>query len=499
MKRVLFVLQLLLLMGVCSNAQKLAFDSKYVKVGVMSNEWPSCMANNPNLRKLGTFKGESFDENKIGKEILDILYERDANGSLHRDKMESQALQNVTLDEQEVAKKDESAEDKKDILRREISHQFLMNNYIIKFTTTKTKKGKEKKYWYAYHVEINDRIIEQAYSNWEKEDAATYDQINVSIKLVAHGKVPMKSKDENELIYKIAKKVPAFAVRGPLSSRFPLVARDMGRNLAMKKASRIYIYDMVGNPPNMYSKKVCTARATQVSETTTRMHMISGTFPSVGKGEVAVLKDRHRSSISLLGQASFGDDARYGGQLQYDYLLDFSKGGIAQYAMLNVGANRYTKEKEGVWWNSVSEEPVQPVLNHVEAQIGYGIGFNLLGRIEILPYIMGGYQLSYVTNKGEWHDKEGVPEWHDEATPGLVYWDNSVGQQGDWQKMTESTGHSLVGYAGAKLNVNLWYPLQLSVGADYNYSFGSTKLLKYIRDRHVLNRVNIYAGFRLHF
>ena len=131
MKRVLFVLQLLLLMGVYSNAQKIAFDSKYVQVGVMSNEWPSCMANNPNLRNLGTFKGEIFDERKIGKQILDILFERDAKG-LHSDRLENQALQNTTVEEIEVAMKDVSAEGQ-DILKREIAHQLLKNNYIIKF------------------------------------------------------------------------------------------------------------------------------------------------------------------------------------------------------------------------------------------------------------------------------------------------------------------------------------------------------------------------------
>ena len=322
--------------------------------------------------------------------------------------------------------------------------------------------------------------------NWKSP--TNYDQISVPVKLVAKGKVPKKAKDQNELIYRIAKKVPAFAVRGPVINRFPFTSR-MGRNLGVKKTSRIYLYRVKEDSNGeVYSKKVCTTRATEISEDATRMYMISGSFPSTKKGDVAVLKDRHRSSVSLYGQGSLGDDARYGVQLQYDYLLDFSKNGIAHYAMLNIGANRYTKEKEGVWWNSESKEPIQPVLNHVEAKIGYGIGFNLLGRIEIVPYIMGGYQFSIVTDKGKLDDK---------LDTGLIYWDNSKEQWDGWQTM-KWTGHGFVAYAGAKLNVNIWYPIQLSVGADYNFSFGENTL-KPIRDRHELNRVNLYAGFRVHF
>ena len=61
-------------------------------------------------------------------------------------------------------------------------------------------------------MEIDDRIIEQAYLNWR--NPSLYDEIKVPVKMVAQGKVPLKAFDENELIYDIAKKVPAFAVRG---------------------------------------------------------------------------------------------------------------------------------------------------------------------------------------------------------------------------------------------------------------------------------------------
>lgn len=483
MKRIYLVFQFLLFMGTITYAQKLSFDSKYIKVGVMSNEWPSCMANNPNLRNLGTLQGTTFDQDRIGKQVLDILFQRDGSG-LHMDRLYEDALQNTTVEELEVALWDASAESK-DVLKREIAHQLLKNNYIVIFRTEQRKKKngtpKIKKYWSVYHVEIDDRIIQQAYLNWQNPSA--YDQIQVPVKLIAQGKVPKNSFDNNELVYDIAKKVPAFAVRGPVTSRYPFIAR-MGKDMGVKNMNRIYVYRFKENADGeLYSKKVCTTRTTEVSGESNRMYMISGRFPSTKKGDVAVIKDRHRSSISLLGQGSLGNDKRIGGRLQYEYLLDFSKHGIAQYLIGAIGYNRHDKEPDGIWWDE--SRTIQPTLNNADISIGYGIGFNFLGRVELMPYVMGGYQYTFITG----------------GNNPMYYWDNQEERWSDLYGINDNAGLSdngFVGHAGAILSVNIWYPLQLSIGADYNLSTKSSKLEPFL-DRHTLNRLNLYAGFRLHF
>lgn len=483
MKRIYLVFQFLLFMGTITYAQKHSFDSKYIKIGVMSNEWPSCMANNPNLRNLGTLRGTTFDQNRIGKQVLDILFQRDGSG-LHMDRLYEDALQNTTVEELEVALWDASAESK-DVLKREVAHQLLKNNYIVIFRTEKKNKRdgtpKIKKYWSVYHVEIDDRIIQQAYLNWQNPSA--YDQIQVPVKLIAQGKVPKNSFDNNELVYDIAKKVPAFAVRGPVTSRYPFIAR-MGKDMGVKNMSRIYVYRFKENADGeLYSKKVCTTRTTEVSGESNRMYMISGRFPSTKKGDVAVIKDRHRSSISLLGQGSLGNDKRIGGRLQYEYLLDFSKHGIAQYLIGAIGYNRHDKEPDGIWWDE--SRTIQPTLNNADISIGYGIGFNFLGRVELMPYVMGGYQYTFITGGND----------------PMYYWDNQEERWSDLYGINDNAGlsdHGFVGHAGARLSVNIWYPLQLSIGADYNLSTKSSKLEPFL-DRHTLNRLNLYAGFRLHF
>ena len=122
-------------------------------------------------------------------------------------------------------------------------------------------------------------------------------------------------------------------------------------------------------------------------------------------------KDRHNTSLSFMGQYSAGNDSRIGGRLLFDYMTHFSKRGIAQYVLVGLDYNRYKKEPEGVWWNE-NGQVAQPALNDVNFSLGYGLGFNLLGRMEIMPYAMAGYQRTFLTGRES-----------------LIYWDSN---SDDW-------------------------------------------------------------------
>ena len=100
-----------------------------------------------------------------------------------------------------------------------------------------------------------------------------------------------------------------------------------------------------------------------------------------------------------------------------------------------------------------------------------------------MPYVMVGYQHTFITGGND----------------PMYYWDNQKELWPDLYEDNDKAGFSnVVGHAGARLCVNIWYPLQLSVGADYNLSTKSSRLEPFL-DRHTLNRLNLYAGFRLHF
>lgn len=491
MKKLQIILLLILVLSTHINAQNLSFDAKYIKVGVISNEWPRQMSENPNFRNLGelfiSFNGdekldakqltEDLNRQRVGKLVLDKLFQRDNQG-LHIDSLYNEALKNTTIEEIEIALQDISAETK-DILKKDISRQLLKNNYIVVFQTVKKKRGdkvKTKKYWQVFHVDIDTRIIEQVFLNWETPQ--DYDQIEVPVSFVAEGKVPREIKGENELVFDIAKKVPAFAIRGSAYSRVPFLARTNSRQ-GVKNKDRFYIYRFKEKKAGkIYSKKICTARATDIDNESTRLFTISGRYASIKKGDIAVQRDRHKSSLSVTGQYSSGNDSRYGGRLQYEHLLHFSKHGIAQYFLTSVDYNAYEKEPEGIWWDNYGG--IQPRLNNAALTLGYGTGINLLGRMELMPYILAGYQYSFLLG----------------ASENPTYWDHSLEK---WDDLTKTSGHAIVGYAGIKLSANLWYPVQLTAGADYNLTTSSTSAFKPVLSRHKKNRLNVYAGLRFHF
>ena len=484
MKKHLFIL-LALFLSICANAQKLSFDAKYIKVGVVSNKTLSPITDNANIRNLGYVNyryvsnkkidgnviADKLNQDKVGKTVLNRLLKRDSHGRLDMTSLYEEALKNTTLQETEVAMQDFSAE-AKDVLKKEISYQLLKNNYIIIIQEIPKKKHPEKSkyYWQAFHVDIDDRIIQQVFLNWE--NPSIYDEIEVPVSFVGEGRYYT-----NSFLFDLGKKVPAFAIRGSVFSRHPFLAYTTAQQ-GVKKGDRFFIYRFKENRKGeIYSKKVCTARATDVTDEHTRLYTISGKYASKKRGDIAVQKDRHKTSLSLMGQYSAGNDSRIGGRILFDYLTHFSKRGIAQYVLIGLDYNRYKKEPEGVWWNE-NGEFAQPALNDINASLGYGFGFNLLGRIEIMPYALIGYQHTFLTNRES-----------------LIYWDRN---SDDWATLNFDGYNAFVGHAGIRLSINIWYPLQLMIATDYNYA---TKDKEYnqIIERHDMNRVNFYAGFRLHF
>ena len=107
-------------------AENLVFDYKYVKVGVVCNEWDNQLGSSPNIRQLGT----TTSPENYGKNVLDNILCKDVNGKLHIERLWADALKNTILEEEEVAELDASA-DKNDVLKKDISRQLLKNNYIV--------------------------------------------------------------------------------------------------------------------------------------------------------------------------------------------------------------------------------------------------------------------------------------------------------------------------------------------------------------------------------
>lgn len=486
---------LLLPLAIEAHAQRMAFDSKYVKVGVMSNHINYFSSSSNTIRFLGgladsyTIKGKSRSDFESmakemtakgeGKDVLDRLLQRDNEG-LHMDKLYEEALKNTTVEEVNEAELDMSAETK-DVLKKEISRQLMKNNFIV-YTQIEGKKV----YWSVFKVNIDDRIIDQAFNTWR--DASRYDMIEVPVTYVANGKVKNKSLAETtieeKLVMDISKKVSEFAVRGPVYSRHPFLAR-MGGNQGVKRGALVNIYrSHQDKDGTFFSKKICSTRVSEVYNDSVRLYSISGKLASRKLSDIAVYRGRHPWSFSLMGQGSFGDDPRYGARMMWERRIGhFSKAGFVDYLLLSLDFNTFKKDPEGAWWDE-DGNVAQPMLVSGAFNIGYGKGWNFLGRFELMPYIMIGCQYSTLT-------KDNLVGYDDEAKQ-WYYLSNQYVEGGE----EYSGSFFITGHAGVRLNVNLWYPVQLTVGADYNYCYNTDDKFEITYKNHELNRVNFYAGLR---
>ncbi len=515
---------LVLLAATGAQAQKLSIDSKYIKVGVVvagSGVDEAAFADDPNIRYLGETElpfelttdrksersetamqavARRLTEAGLGKQTLDMLLHRDAAG-LHIDRLYDEALGNTTIEEISEASFDVSAETK-DVLKREIARQLLKNNFIV--LTSSNKKG-TKWWWHVFHVDIDDRIIDQAFNTWN--DPARYDQIEVPVTYRGSGKikgdmrqalsgemktpaiaggVPLlaaavavgKTLRPYNLIQEIAKEVPEFAVRGPVVTRRPFVART-GAKQGVRSGDLLYVYRaFLGKDSVMYSKKICSVRATEVGPDSVRLYTVSGRMASNKLGDIAVYRGRHRWAFSTLWQGSFGSDARHGARLLWERRFGgFSPKGRSHYFLLGLDVNAFKSDPRGVWFDN-DDQDVQPKLMSGGINLGYGIGWHFLGRLELMPYALVGAQLAGLTKSN------------------MQYWDF---KEEDWANFPGGMAGLtpfFTGHAGLRLNVNLWYPVQLTVGADYNCNIPLNKNNEAAYDNHELNRLNFYAGLR---
>lgn len=479
LKKILFTL-FALLTSIIVLAKGPSLDSKYLKIGYVSNvdlgnSGNSYIRNIGNIPNLEFATETQLNEHGVGKKVLDLILMR-TQGSLDISHLYNLALSNVALSEDERASLDASA-DKRDVLKKTIARQLLQNNYIIlsaPFDGPATLAGYNKQ-WRIFHVDIDDQIINQVFLNWD--NMLDYDLIKVPVSMIAQG----LAKTNAGVIEAIINKTNIVAPHSSILNRHPFTI-GIGIPQGARLLDRVDVYRLYENKNgSIKEKKICTTRITEVTYDTSRLFSINGGYASQNKGDIAVLrKNRRLNNISIVAQGSFGKDYRYGGRIFYERLLKLSKHGVSQYILGSVEYNRYCREPEGIWYPFINaEECVRPTLSNFGVNLGYSFGFmGLLGKIEIVPYAMAGFKVHLFDRNVHHYD-----------------WTGSVGDEPQ-----PTFGLDVCG--GVKANINIWYPLQLTLGADYNFnlsSIGEQDVTTIYLEHHRINRLNVYAGFRFNF
>ena len=397
---------------------------------------------------------------KVGKQILDYLFQRGPNGKLSEELLKSRAWVNVQR--RDVERANAGAIDAETVLQEDYL-PILMNNYIF-LRSNRGGTAKEKGSWIVFHVDIDKHTMEDVFAAWD--DPQKYKAIDVKVSFVKQGKYK-----GGNLARKLGTKVPAFAIRGQVVSRAPFMA-EAGRKLGVKNRTRMVVYrQKINRKGEMVSSRVCTTRACNVMEDSTYLYTIAGGNASYKKGDIAVKKadlyTGHSFYASMMTKS-------YGMNYLLDRTMSFNRYGVSTHFLFGLGASVLNNHSKNLYWvdNCVRKSPYI-----FDGRLGFGVGFTALHCIQIMPYLAGQFEAVYLEQKND--------------------------------KVHKSKWSSVINLpVGVKLNVNLMYPLQLTAGAEYVVNIVKDIDKAAIPYEDVENYVykplgakrdgiNVYAGFRI--
>lgn len=473
------------IVGITGDYELLQYTDKFYSLGIT----PDCPAG-MSPKELC----KHWNEENLGKKILDVLF--DYNGtSLSEEKLKDLALQNVLKADDERASI--GVIGKENILKEDYL-PILENQYIFINQSIKTRIGKgDKARWSAYKININKEVLDQVFNSWN--DMEKYNQITVSISYIASGvgnngtnywdsnhnpNQPVKQHLKNKTRRKIAYEVPAFAIRGQVISRHPF-QMNIGTAAGIKNRDRVVIYRAKQKNGQMVSSRVCTTHACSVKDSTANLYTFAGGQASYKKGDVAVYQPSKNSSWTI--SANYMEHS-YNLNFTYDHRTKLSPAGISQYFILMLGVGGYEKSEKRLYATNNGSIVYSPVIANFG--MGYGVGYEFAHCMEIEPYALAQWEGMFFIKKKSSPNKDNY---------------NASYASG-------ATSNSIRFPLGARLNLNIMYPLQLVVGAEYIFNIKIPvakdtekrvhndpekfffEPLGYKRDG-----LNIYAGLRFNF
>ena len=379
-----------------------------------------------------------LNEMRIGHQVLAYLfpYKMGENGNvcLSDEVMNQRALLNAQY--VDIEKANVASNDITSILRDDWL-PLLKNNYI--YLDMPVNEFSE---YIVFKVEITDEIWAEILNNWENPEG--FEAINPEVKYVYSDRE--KFKNPQKFQRKLSENVPAFAIRGQLTGRNPATAH-IGSQNGLKKMDVVTIYrQSMDKDGEMVSNRISRARVNSLDEENCQMTFISGTRGSYKDGDMVVLTPDKKQGIGIYGNYSTGNF--FGASLIWDDMLHISKAGFSGKLLGQVKFDYADYAKKNIY-NTLLEE-LDIYINPpfiLDGSVGYGLSWNFLGRIELMPYATVGCE--FVLSPGKYFSIGS----HDYKYPNLA----ALGIRGS---------------AGLRFDLNIAYPLKLSLGAEYGYVYG---------------------------
>lgn len=333
---------------------------------------------------------------------------------------------------------------------------------------------------HVYRPALTYSIVNLVWNRWLQDDGIGskeyienkdfYDNLEVDMDFVASvsnkigiGKTPEEAvmSTSASILSSLEKKIEKWQVITPVYKKRPLSAK-IGKKENLKNSDRYCALKMVEDKNgNLITKKVGYVRATDIVDNRhdadgysecSKFYQISGKTVREGM----LLKQKNDIKLSVSASGMLGGYSPV--SLDVDYLLHTTRVlGMMQYVGISMGfyTGKDTFGDNSMW---------------VPITVNYSVGIHPVRILEITP------------NVGVGADYYGLPDS-----------DSSEDSDSKFQKQL-----SYFARGGVKVGVQVWYPVQLFVRADYSYQFSKGEYYIDAKDKR-FGKIGIGAGIKVNF
>ncbi|MDE7450050.1 MAG: hypothetical protein K2M72_07550 [Paramuribaculum sp.] len=361
----------------------------------------------------------------------------------------------------------------------------IKNSYVMVAGATSLEQKTDKKGRvsyvatadaHVYQVAVDDELLEEIWSNWLDEESTPamvtkYESLAIAIEPVASvtrkigtGSTPEAAVQSacNDLLEPLEKKIDKWQVITSVYQRHPLGAK-IGKKEGLKNSDRYAAYKVIEDADGELTfKKIAYVRATNISD---NAHDASGNtecsnfYQISGRGIKEGMFLKQKKDLKLSVSLSANPGAYNLANLDVDYLINTQQVmGIMQYAGISIGFDSGKTLGEKAMWIPVS--------------LNYGIGIHPVRILEILPSV------------GVGADYYGMPSDIKDADD-------------DDSSFTKQIAYFARG--GVKLGLQVWYPVQIFIRADYAYKFSEGEFYLPCDSHDRFGKLTFGAGVKVNF
>ncbi len=435
-----------------------------------------------------------LSEEKIGRQVVSHIFDRQPNGEMSDSTVRARGLYNASVGDMNSA--DAAAIGRAAL--EDNGYLLLDKCYLIflEFYDHKREDGSQSAYARCVlyklkldHNILNEVIFGQAWVEPTDSEAVrkAKNEIFNSIEfefecvgtLYSMGFASVRIKDNKnymedlydelyeQALYNLSRRIEDFKVQAPVLSTKPVEAR-IGSKESISNGDRYDIYEFVKRNGEIEAKRRAIVRAADVGENRGD-NAVTSTFVQVaGRGinEGYVLKQRNDMKMALTPYYRSGSMEGYG--LQYEVLSSVETNG--KMFSGNIFASSTTFDMVDLNAGGVNYLNQSPELfgDAVWKGISYGMTFNT--SYHFARYFEIGYNITFAAD----------------------FLSSSILDEEDEEIEEESfSGTVFAPGVGAQLRINLFYPLHITLSADYAHTLGAgTKIDDVESDRYQYNSIN---------